>query len=128
MKTSVICLRIAGFICILFTIFHSLFGKLFGWKNSLSCLSVSDRAIMLTFHYAVTLLVGYMAFVLLFQTKKLLESPVKNSLILLFALFFAMRIVTEFTLFDNTGIASLIITIMCTVPIGLLICPLLNNN
>jgi hypothetical protein len=124
MKTSVICLKIAGIICILFVAFHCAFYKLLNWENTLKCLSQSNRAIMLTYHYICILIIGFMVIVPLFQTKKLLESQIRNSVLLFFSGFFLLRIVTEFSLFGFQGLHSIVILIMCLIPLVLFSIPI----
>jgi hypothetical protein len=126
MKTQIILLRIAGVICILFTAFHFAFNKLFQWDTALSCMKHSDWAILLTYHYISILLLGFMAFVSLVQTKVLIASKMKYSVLGLFTLFYALRIVTEFTLFGLSP-ASPVILLMCFIPIVLFTVPMFMN-
>ena len=127
MKTSVICLRIAGTISVFFTLFHCLFNKLFNWDLTLSCLSQSDRAIMLTYHYICILMVGFMSILLLFQAKQILESKIGSSVLIFFSAFYLLRMITEFTLFGFAGIHSIFILILCLIPVILFIIPIIYN-
>lgn len=124
MKTSIICLRIAGAFCALFVFSHSMFGKMFKWDTTLACLSQFNRAIMLTYHYLVILMLAFMAIVSIFQAKKIMESSIRNSILLLFAAFYTLRIVTEFTLFGFSGANSVFIIFLCFVPLVLFLCPI----
>jgi hypothetical protein len=128
MRTKIISLKIAGAVCILFTAFHCMFQKMFQWDTALNCMTPSDRAILLTYHYISILIVGYMAFISLFQSRQLIESKVKSSILTFFNLFFCVRIVTEFTLFGFHGFVSSIILIMCLIPIVLFTIPILNKQ
>jgi hypothetical protein len=74
MKLSIILIRTAGAICLLFAIFHVFFHKLFNWPESLSCLDVNNRAILLTYHYISILILGFMAITAIFQAKAILKS------------------------------------------------------
>lgn len=123
MKTQVILLRIAGVICILFAAFHFAFSKLFQWDTALSCMRHSDRAILLTYHYISILILSFMAFVSLFQTRILITSKMKYSVLGLFTLFFVLRVVTEFTLFGLSA-GSPVILLMCFIPIVLFAVPM----
>jgi hypothetical protein len=116
MKTQIILLRIAGIISIVFMLFHFAFYKLFDWEHALSCLSQANLSIMLTYHFVSFLVTGFMGFVPLFQTKTLLKSPLKYSILSFFALFYVIRIVTEFSLFGLSMPQSLIIILMCAIP------------
>ena len=123
MKNQIVMLRIAGSICLLFMLFHFAFQKLFNWNVTLSCLSQSDRAILLTYHYISILILAFMTFVSVFQARLLLASSLKYSALWFFSLFFIIRITTEFTLF---GISqhSLIILVMCAIPVVMFSFPL----
>jgi hypothetical protein len=116
MKTQIILLRIAGIISLMFMLFHFAFYKLFDWENTLSHLSKDNLSIMLTYHYVSILVTGFMGFVPLFQTKVLLKSSLKYTILSFFAFFYFIRIVTEFTLFGLSMPQSIIIIVMCAIP------------
>ncbi|MBN1117418.1 MAG: hypothetical protein JXA77_09455 [Bacteroidales bacterium] len=123
MKTSVILLQIAGILCVPFIVFHALFAKFFNWNQALECLSVSDRAILFTYHYISILILFFMFIVCLFQAKVVLASKIKYNILGFFALFFLIRILTEFTLFGvNSG--TPVIIAMCAIPAFCFVYPL----
>lgn len=124
MKIQTILLRVAGCICFLFALFHLAFQKLFNWNETLSCLSQSNRAIMLTYHYISILILGFMSFVLLFQAKLLMGSNIRYAVLTFFSIFYIIRITTEFTLFGFSQ-ASPVILVMCVSPVILFLIPLL---
>lgn len=123
MKTSKLLIRIAGVICLLFMIFHTMFHKMFNWPESLACLDNINRSILLTYHYISILITGFMAFVSLVQTKDILKSSLKYSVLGMFSLFYLIRIITEFTLFGIDG-NSLIIIVLCAIPMLCYLYPL----
>lgn len=45
MKTQILLLSVAGFISLLFVVFHLLFYRMFNWENTLDGLSSVNRAI-----------------------------------------------------------------------------------
>ena len=124
MKKHLIFLRIAGSISLLFMLFHFAFYKLFDWQHTLNCLSQNNRSILLTYHYISILITGFMGIISLFQTKALLNSSLKYSILSMFGLFYLIRIVTEFTLFGFAKSPSPVILIMCTIPMILYTLPL----
>lgn len=128
MKKHIVFLRIAGSISLLFMLFHLAFYQLFDWQHSLSCPSQMNRSIILTYHYISILILGFMGIVPLFQTKTLLNSPLKYSVLGLFGLFYLIRIITEFTLFGLSGIQSLIILTMCAIPMILFTIPIFYKS
>ena len=127
MKTQIILLRIAGSISLLFMFFHLSFHKMFAWDSTLSCLSQVNRSILLTYHYVSILITGFMGIIPLMQTRSLLDSKLKYSVLSFFALFFLIRIITEFTLFGLSMPQSLIIIMICALPMILFSIPMFSK-
>ncbi len=127
MKLSIILIRTAGAICLLFAIFHVFFHKLFNWPESLSCLDVNNRAILLTYHYISILILGFMAITAIFQAKAILKSQLKYSILSMFALFFLIRIYAEFSLFGISQ-ATPVILIICLIPVICFALPIFINT
>lgn len=127
MKTQLLLLRIAGCISLLFVVFHLLFYPMFNWENTLNGLSSVNRAIFLTYHSICILMLFFMGIIPLFQTKSLLGSSVKYSILSLFSLFYLIRIVAEFTLFGISP-SSPAILIMCLVPMIFYAIPLFSKQ
>ena len=127
MKTQILLLRIAGCISLLFVVFHLLFYPMFNWENTLNGLSSVNRAIFLTYHAICILMLLFMGIIPLFQTKSLLGSSVKYSILSLFSLFYLIRIVAEFTLFGISP-SSPAILIMCLVPMVFYAIPLFSKQ
>lgn len=123
MKTHVIFIKAAGWICVLFVAFHLAFYSLFNWENSLSCLTQSDRAILLTYHAISILILAFMAFVPIFQAKDLLQSKLKYTVLSMFSIFYLIRIIAEFAYFGVSP-ATPVILIMCAVPMILFAAPI----
>jgi hypothetical protein len=123
MKISVIFLRIAGVISLVSMLFHFTFQHLLNWELTLSCLSQGNRSILLTYHYISILTTCFMGLIPLFQTRALLSSSFKYSLLSLFSLFYLIRIITEFTLF-GIGKQSPVIISMCVIPMVLFAYPI----
>lgn len=127
MKTQIILLRIAGCIALFFMLFHLAFAKIFNWPDSLSCLSVNNRAILLTYHYISILILAFMAYIGLVEANNIIRNSLRYSLLSFFSLFFLIRIVTEFTLFGYND-TSLVILILCILPLIFFAIPLFYNN
>lgn len=123
MKTSKLLIRIAGVISLLFMILHTMFHKLCNWPASIACLDNSNRSILLTYHYISILMTGFMAFVSLVQTKEILNSQLKYSILGMFSLFYVIRIITEFTHFGIQS-SSVIILVLCAIPVLCYLYPL----
>jgi hypothetical protein len=124
MKTHIVLLRIAGCISLLFMFFHFSFYKMFEWDNTLGCLSQVNKSIFLTYHYVSFLVTGFMGIIPIVQAGILLGSKLKYSVLSFFALFYLIRIITEFTLFGLSMPQSLIIIVMCALPMVLFSIPI----
>jgi hypothetical protein len=127
MKTQIVLLRIAGVINLIFMLFHIAFYRMFHWESTLGCLSQINRAIMMTYHCISILIIGFMGIILLLQTKALLNSILKYGVLSMFALFYLIRIVTEFTMFGFSWSHSSVIVVMCAVPVIFFVIPLFNK-
>jgi hypothetical protein len=128
MRSNIILLRIAGIISLLFMVFHFAFYSLFKWENELECLSTSDRAIMLTYHAISILVTGFMGLIPLAQTRAILNSSLKYSVLSLFSLFYLFRIIAEFFLFGYSNPSSPIILIFCCIPLVFYFIPIVNGS
>lgn len=128
MKKSIHLLRISGMLCLFFAASHAAFEKVFNWEQSLSTLTQMDRAIFFTYHYELILLLLFMSALLLIKPAGLLTSPLRYFILGMFALFFLIRIIMEFTLFGLTAKESIIIVAFCLAPIVLFIMALFNKN
>lgn len=126
MKVQTLLLRIAGFISLLFVVFHLLFYLVFNWGDTLSGLSSINRAIFLTYHAICILMLLLMGIVPIFKTKALLSSSIKYSILSFFSVFYLIRIVAEFTLFGISS-SSPAILIMCLVPMIFYAVPLFSR-
>ena len=127
MKTQILLLRIAGYLSLLFVVFHLLFYPMFNWENALSGLSGMNRAIFLTYHAICILMLFFMGIIPIFQTKSLLGSSLKYGILSFFSLFYLIRIVAEFTLFGISP-SSPAILIMCLVPMIFYVIPLFSKQ
>jgi len=107
-------------------IFHFLFYKMLNWGEALKALDNDNRSILLTYHYISILITGFMAFVAMFQAKQLLASQLKYSVLGAFALFYIIRIITEFTLFGLSGFSAVILP-LCAIPAACFLIPLFKG-
>ncbi len=115
-KNSRIALRIAGSIGVLFTVFHLFFYQLFNWRETLACLSRDNWAIFQTYHLASILMVGMIAYISLRCPGELATSALGKPLLVVFSLFYLVRIAAEFLFFGFSGGMSLVIIALCAIP------------
>ncbi len=116
-NTTNIFLISSGIMNSLFLIFHLMFYHLFEWEKTLSCLNGSDSGIMLTFNLICILFLVMMTFFPFLFRKDLLETRMGKSLLIVFAMFYSIRIVCEFLFFGFSGFKSIVIIALCLIPI-----------
>jgi hypothetical protein len=114
--TKLLLVRIAGIISILFTLFHAGFYWLFKWSETLACMNINDRAILLTFNLITILLLLYSVILALGFTRELIETVVGKSILLFFTAFYMVRIYCEFPYFEFQMPGSIIIIAVCLIP------------
>jgi len=116
MKQTTI-LRIAGIIDFLFVIFHLTFPLMPNWNFALETMPDDYGAIFITYHYIIIAFLAGMGYISAFQAKKILDSPIKVSILLIFSSLYIIRIITEFVLWGITLPQSAIILGMCLLPL-----------
>jgi len=129
MKSST-CLKIAGGFSFFFFLFHIPFYWVFNWKESLSCLSADNWAIVMCFNIITITLLFFMAYVSLFQTADIINSRLGKSFLVFSTGFYLFRIAAEFIFFDEPNrIISAVIITLCLIPAIFYSIPLwLKNN
>lgn len=110
-------LRASGIITFLFVIGHFLFPLMPGWKETLTTMHEEMRNIFITYHYGIIAFLTVSGYMLTFQPKMIIESTVKNSIMILFASLYVVRIITEFALWKAPIPQALIILPLCLLPI-----------
>lgn len=110
-------LRITGIISFLFTLFHLAFPLMPYWESSLNAMVNDMKYIFITYHYALTTFLFGMGYILTFQLKKLIDSPVKNSILFLFSSLFIIRIITEFALWKVPMPQAIFVLPFCVFPV-----------
>lgn len=127
MKNSIL-LKIAGGINLCFLLFHLTFYWLFNWSESLSCLSPDNRNILLTANIIFNVQIFYFTYILLFQSKIILQNIIGKLFLGLVSIFYGIRIFAEFYFWDFNGFMSVIIIVLCAVPVFCCTIPLLKNH
>lgn len=127
MKNTVL-LKIAGYLNLLFLLFHLPFYWMFKWEHTLSALTDDNRNIMLTFNVIANLLLFYFTFILLRHTGLILENAVGRLFLGLVAGFYSIRIFAEFYFWHFKGIPSVIIVTLCAIPVVCCLIPLIRKE
>lgn len=121
-------LRTTGILCLLFAIGHLTFPHMPYWHSSLNAMEPDMKYIFLSLHFISIALLTGMGTILTFQTVKLLTSPICNSILLLFASLFIIRISTEIVLWRAPLPQAAIIIPLCAFPVIVFLRTMLNNN
>lgn len=117
MKTKITLFRITGVCSILFLAFHFAFPTLFHWSESLACLNLTNKGILITYHYMSVSMFAFMIVLFLFQPKTLLASKLRYSILPLVAVLFTIRIITQFTHFGMSSPVAPVVILFCLVPV-----------
>lgn len=124
MKNSIVLLKIAGIINLMFLMFHLPFYWMFQWEHTLTCLTADTRNILLTMNIIANVLLIYFTFVLLRYNRIILQNAVGKAFLILVASFYIVRIFAEFYFWEFNGVQSWIITILCAIPAVCCLIPL----
>lgn len=112
-KTSLI---VAGCISLLFLIFHIAFPWLFNWDKTLACLDRANWAILQTFNLGSILMVATMVFFSFRYRNELVHATLGRPILIVFALYYLIRIAAEFMFFGFAIPSSIIIIALCLIP------------
>jgi hypothetical protein len=115
-KPKRISLVVAGVISLLFFAFHILLFQLFNWKETLTCLNQNNWAIFQTFNLVSILMVGMITYFSFRHPAELIKTSLGKSLLLVFSIFYLIRIVSQFIFFGYLGAGSLMIVVLCLTP------------
>lgn len=110
-------LRIAGVLCLLFTIFHLAFPFIPQWDYSLNAMHPEMKYIFISLHYGIIVLLAGTGLISTFQPVGIITSQIKVSILMLFSSLFIIRIFTEFLCWGFTLSQSIIVLVMCIIPI-----------
>ncbi|MBI5302123.1 MAG: hypothetical protein HY868_08305 [Chloroflexi bacterium] len=117
MKKSIrVSLFVAGGIGLFFTVFHCLMFYLFKWSATLACLDPMNWATFQTFNLVAILMVATITFFSFRHPDELVKTALGKSLLIVFGIFYLIRIAAEFIFYGYRGTSSLVIIILCLVP------------
>jgi len=83
----------------IFGIFHLFFWKLFDWKNQLSKLSIINQAVVPVLNLCLTFVFAIFSFLLFFHSQEIISTSLGHSLLVLIALFWALRAMEQVIFF-----------------------------
>jgi hypothetical protein len=114
-------LIIAGGLNVFFLIFHAFILQP-AYQSEASAISADCR----TLNLGAILMVGMMAYFTLFRARELVEVSIGKPLLIVFSLFYLVRIAAEFIFYGYQGLLSLIIIALCAVPALIYLYPLIR--
>jgi hypothetical protein len=118
-------LSIAGYYCIAFAIFHTLFWKLFRWKADLQRLSDINRAVMQVLNLCLTFVFLFMGIAVLLYQPDFLGTKLGTYLLVSMAIFWTLRAAEQIIFFDIKNIISSFLFVMFLIGSGLFLIPVL---
>lgn len=124
MKNSIVPLKIAGVLNLMFLLFHLPFYWMFQWEHTLTCLPADTRNILLTLNVIANVLLLYFTIVLLRFTRIILQNAVGKTFLVLVASFYFIRIFAEFYFWEFNGFQFWIIIVLCAIPAVCCLIPL----
>ncbi len=115
-KTRVL-LFVAGGVSALFTLLHGvMFYALLSNQDLISPDPMGIRALLQTFNSVTLLVVAAMTYFSFRYPDELARTPIGKSLLVVFGIFYLVRIASEFVFVGYSGVGSLVIIVLCLLP------------
>jgi hypothetical protein len=105
-------LFIGGIFNLGFVVFHLLFWRLFRWKQDLALLTPINRAVMQILNLCLTFMFVVMAYVSFFHATELIATNLGKTLLILFSIFWFLRMIEQVIFFGIQHRASLALTLI----------------
>ncbi len=110
-------LFVAGGISVLFTVVHGLmFYSLASNPDLISPDPMGIRALLQTFNSVTLWMVAAMAYFSFRYPEELVRTRIGKSLLVVFGIFYLIRIASEIVFVGYSGVGSLVIIILCLIP------------
>jgi uncharacterized protein YhhL (DUF1145 family) len=110
-------LFVAGGVSAFFTVLHGLmFYGLISNQNLISPDPMGIQALLQTFNSVTLLMVAAMAYFSFRYPDELVRTSIGKSLLIVFGIFYLIRIASEFIFFGYSGVGSLVIIVLCLIP------------
>lgn len=115
-KTRVL-LFVAGGVSAFFTLFHGLMSySLASNPNLISPDPMGIQALLQTFNSTTLWIVAAMAYFSFRYPDELVRTSIGKSLLVVFGIFYLVRIASEFLFSGYSGVGSLVIIVLCLIP------------
>jgi hypothetical protein len=120
-----ILLSIAGYYCIAFFIFHTLFWKIFRWKADLQRLTEINRAIMQVLNLCLTFVFLFIGLAVLLYQPDFLGTKLGTFILVSMTIFWILRAAEQIIFFRVKSTVSLFLFVMFLIGGGLFLIPVL---
>ena len=95
-----------------FAIFHLMFWQLFHWKKDLALLTPVNRAIMQILNLCLTFIFLAIAYISFFHSAEMASTGLGKSLLIVFSLFWFLRMLEQIIFFGIKNKVSLVLTLV----------------
>ncbi len=110
-------LFVAGAVSAFFTVFHGVMAYSLAANSGLiSPDPMGIQALLQTFNAVTLLMVAAMAYFSCRYPGDLVGTPIGKSLLVVFGIFYLIRIASEFVFFGYSGMGSLVLIVLCLIP------------
>ncbi len=109
------CIRIGGVVHVPMVVFHAAFPWLFRWRQTLSVLGAQDRALTYALSNHCTLVLAAFCYWSLAHAHDFVHTNLGRGVAKGIAAFYLLRIVEEWTLFEEPPIAAAGLSLVCAV-------------
>ncbi|MDD5362423.1 MAG: hypothetical protein PHN88_09845 [Ignavibacteria bacterium] len=118
-------LKICGIYNLAFAVFHIMFWKIFNWKDDLAKLRAGNRAVMQILNIRLIYVFLLMAFVYLFYSSQLAETPLGFVLLIGFLGFWVGRTIEQFIFLRIKSTMVTVLSVVFLIGVMLHLLPLI---
>lgn len=95
-----------------FAVYHTMFWRLFRWKEDLASLRRINREVMQVLNLCLTFVFLVMAYVSFFHTSELIQTSLGKTLLIAFSLFWFLRMIEQVVFFGIKNKMSVAFTLV----------------
>lgn len=95
-----------------FVVYHTMFWRLFRWKEDLASLRRINREVMQVLNLCLTFVFLVMAYVSFFHTSELIQTSLGKTLLIAFSLFWFLRMIEQVVFFGIKNKMSVAFTLV----------------
>jgi len=95
-----------------FAVYHTMFWRLFRWREDLASLRRINRSVMQVLNLCLTFVFLVMAYVSFFHTSELIQTSLGETLLIAFSLFWFLRMIEQVVFFGIKNKMSVAFTLI----------------